>query len=184
MSYFIHVASGRYPLSEMDIRAENPNTSFPFPFQATDAYAEVLPTECPSFNNITHELNELPPVLAGGEFHQVWEVTSLSPEQVAANQAANAQRIQSEIVSATQKRLDDFARTRNYDGILSLCTYATSAAPKFQTEGQYGVTCRDATWAALYQVMAEVEAGNLPMPTGYADIEPDLPALVWPTAAA
>lgn len=89
-------------------------------------------------------------------------------------------RIQTEIVTATQQRLDDFARTRNYDGILSLCTYATSTVPKFQAEGQYGVTARDATWAKLYAMLSEVEAGTRPVPTGFADIEPELPALTWP----
>lgn len=84
------------------------------------------------------------------------------------------------IVNATQLRLDDFAKTRNYDGILSLCTYATSTVPKFQTEGQYGVTARDDTWAKLYEIMAEVEAGTRPMPEGYSDIEPELPLLKWP----
>ena len=90
------------------------------------------------------------------------------------------EELQAEIVTATQQRLDDFARTRNYDGILSLCTYATSTVPKFQAEGQYGVTARDATWATLYQILAEVEAGTRPVPSGCADIEPDLPALAWP----
>ena len=88
--------------------------------------------------------------------------------------------IQSEIVAATQARLDDFARTRNYDGILSACTYATSTVPKFQSEGQYCVDARDSTWAKLYEMLAEVEAGTRPVPTGYADIEPELPVLAWP----
>lgn len=81
---------------------------------------------------------------------------------------------------AIQLRLDAFARTRNYDGILSACTYATSTVPKFATEGQYCVTARDATWAAAYAILAEVEAGTRPMPSGIADIEADLPALAWP----
>ena len=88
--------------------------------------------------------------------------------------------IRSEILQATQQRLDDFARTRNYNGILSLCTYATSTVPKFQAEGQYGVSARDATWAKLYEMLAEVGAGTRPMPTGYADIKPELPELTWP----
>ena len=90
------------------------------------------------------------------------------------------EQIQSEIVTATQKRLDDFAKTRNYDGILSLATYATSTVPKFQAEGQYGVEARDATWSKLYEILAEVEAGTRPMPSSYADIEFELPPLVWP----
>jgi hypothetical protein len=88
--------------------------------------------------------------------------------------------VQQVIVDATQKRLDDFARTRNYDGILSLCTYATSTVHKFQTEGQYGVNARDATWATLYTILEEVLEGIRPPPTGYADVEPLLPVLEWP----
>lgn len=71
-------------------------------------------------------------------------------------------------------------KTRNYDGILSLATYATSTNATFQAEGQYGVTARDATWAQLYTIMGEVEAGTRPMPAGYQDIEPELPVLEWP----
>ena len=86
-----------------------------------------------------------------------------------------------QITESTQNRLDDFAKTRNYDGILSACTYATSSNPKFQAEGQYCVGARDETWAALYTIMAEVGAGTRPMPSGYADVEPDLPVLQWQT---
>lgn len=92
------------------------------------------------------------------------------------------EEIQAEIVTSTQQRLDDFARTRKYDGILSLCTYATSTNHAFAKEGQYGVNMRDATWAKLYEMLAEVEAGTRPMPTGYADIELELPILDWANA--
>lgn len=90
------------------------------------------------------------------------------------------EQIMAECVNRTQKRLDDFARTRNYDNILSACTYATSTVPKFAAEGQYCVNARDSTWATLYQVLAEVQAGTRPMPSGFADIEPLLPVLEWP----
>jgi hypothetical protein len=107
-------------------------------------------------------------------FDGVWEV--IDP-------AALAPHIQEQIVTLTQKRLDDFAKTRNYDGILSACTYATDLNPKFASEGQYCVEARSATWTRLYEMLAEVEAGTRPMPTGYADIEPELPPLVWPDEA-
>ena len=84
------------------------------------------------------------------------------------------------IVEATQARLDDFAKTRNYDGILSACTYASSAITKFQTEGQYCVDARDNTWATLYTIMGEVQAGTRPMPGSWADVEILLPVLTWP----
>lgn len=91
-----------------------------------------------------------------------------------------AQDLAESIVNATQRRLDTFARTRNYDGILSACTYANSPVQKFSTEGQYCVQARALTWAALYQVLAEIEAGTRPAPSGFSEIEPLLPPLVWP----
>lgn len=88
-------------------------------------------------------------------------------------------RIRNEITGQVQQRLDNFARTRNYDNILSACTYATSNVPKFAQEGQRCVNLRDATWNAMYVYISEVEAGTRPMPTGYADVEPLLPTLSW-----
>lgn len=93
-----------------------------------------------------------------------------TPEQIIAS-----------LTAQIQKRLDDFAKTRNYDGILSACTYATSTVPKFAAEGQYCVQARDATWAAGYALMDEVLAGTRPVPTSISDIESELPELVWPT---
>ena len=90
------------------------------------------------------------------------------------------EQLQTLVVQATQQRLDDFARTRNYDGILSACTYATSAVPKFCIEGQYAVQARDTTWAALYALLAEVQAGTRPAPASFDDVAPLLPVLEWP----
>lgn len=92
--------------------------------------------------------------------------------------------LQAMVVQAAQERLDDFARTRNYDGILSACTYATSTVPKFAAEGQYAVQARDAMWAALYALLAEVQAGTRPAPTSFDDVQPLLPALEWPNETA
>lgn len=82
-------------------------------------------------------------------------------------------------VDAIQRRLDAFAQTRGYDGILSACTYAASAVAKFAAEGQTCVNLRDATWQAAYQLLAEVQAGTRPMPASIDDIAADLPQLTW-----
>lgn len=98
------------------------------------------------------------------------------PEVVAARRAELRRAFQ----RAIQRRLDDFARTRDYDGILSAATYATSVAPQHRVEGQYAVRIRDETWAAAFEILAEVEAGARPMPVSIADIESDLPQMEWP----
>lgn len=106
------------------------------------------------------------------------EEVAIALALVAAN--TSPEQVMQSFVSLIQQRLDDFARTRNYDSILSACTYATSTVAKFKTEGQACVNLRDATWAAAYTILANVQAGKRPMPTSIADIEADLPAAVWP----
>lgn len=107
-------------------------------------------------------------------------VVPWSAEEIAAHKAEEAQRIRSEIMDGVQRYLDDFAQTKTYDGILSACTYATSTVPRFATEGQYCVQARDACWAAVASIEADVLAGNRPAPSGFEDIRAELPALSWP----
>ena len=73
--------------------------------------------------------------------------------------APTVQQIVSSFTKSIQSRLDVFANTRGYDGILSACTYAASAVPKFAAEGLDAVNARDATWASCYTIMADVQAG-------------------------
>lgn len=91
-----------------------------------------------------------------------------------------AEQVFADVVASVQQRLDDFAATKNYAGILSACTYATDPNPVFAAEGQYCVAQRSATWSKCYEILAQVEAGTRPIPEGYSDIEPELPALQWP----
>lgn len=172
-----YATQNQFGLTFDQVRKLFPSKSFPADGQIdTPEVSSYAPAPTPQYNPATHAVREAAPV--GGV--QQWEVYSLPAEEVEANQAAADQALQQSIVDATQQRLDEFARTRNYDGILSACTYATSAVPKFAAEGQYAVQARDATWAALYQFMADVQAGTQPVPSGFEDVEPLLPVMAWP----
>lgn len=83
-------------------------------------------------------------------------------------------------VSIAQSRLDQFAQHRGYDGILSLCSYATSSDPQFAAEGALGVQVRDETWRALYQILADIKNGQRPVPNDFSEIESELPTMEWP----
>ena len=87
--------------------------------------------------------------------------------------------LQKQAADAIQARLDAFARTRGYDGILSAATYAVSANPQFALEGGYCVAARDLTWAKGYEILGAVMAGEREVPT-LRELFDELPALVWP----
>lgn len=89
------------------------------------------------------------------------------------------EQILAELTWEIQKFMDIKCHERLYDGILSLCTYASSQNPKFKAEGQAGVNWRDACWSRGYEIMAEVQQGLRPIPTEQ-ELLGELPALVWP----
>lgn len=173
--------------TEADIRASFPNVSFAHPFVVPEGYAVLFQAPKPEHNPVTHTVVEGTPQLTfKGHWEQTWVLQPIyqTPEQEAAALAAAAQEaslaFQASVINQVQQRLDSFARTRNYDGILSACTYASSTMPKFHSEGQYAVTARDATWAALYGILNDVGTGAVPMPSSYQEIEALLPSLEWP----
>jgi len=107
-------------------------------------------------------------------YHAAIELGGIAPVSLEAIKAA--------IVVSVQASLDTFARTRGYDSMLSACTYAASAVPQFAEEGQFCISVRDQTWSALYKLLSDVENGTRSIPSGYADIEPELPKLRWPAS--
>lgn len=184
--HYINTATGMYPISFDTLVGEFPNTSFPPDFAIPSPYAEVHPSDKPTFNKVTQYLKEGIPVLVNGKWQQTWLTVELFNTQQEREEAIAAAtnviylNTQASIISAVQARLDAFAQTKFYDGILSACTYATSSVPKFALEGQYAISARDATWNAANSILEAVIAGTRPAPSGYAEIEGELPVLAWP----
>ncbi len=69
-----------------------------------------------------------------------------------ANITAEGQKI-------VNKLLDDQAKAKGYDGIVSACSYA-SANNTFQKESQQFVAWRGAVWEYLYNYVNGVKAGT------------------------
>lgn len=108
-----------------------------------------------------------------------WVVRDLNSNELEELATNYKQNLIKDIIENTQRRLDNFAKERGYDGILSACTYATDPELKFSIEGQRAVDVRSRTWKKLYEILAEVEAGTRTPPTSYLDIEPLLPPAAW-----
>lgn len=152
-----------YGHNASEVRAAHPRTSIP-EGASFGAFEWYDPSSPPPHDPRVQVAVEVTPV-AGV---QQWRIDPAPVEQVIAS-----------VTAAVQQRLDAFARTRNYDSILSACTYATSTVPKFAAEGQHAVNARDASWATCYQIMGAVQAGQRPMPE-ISDVLAELPPLAWP----
>lgn len=95
-----------------------------------------------------------------------------TPEQIAA-------QLQADVLTQVQQLLDDTARGRGYDSILSACSYIASTVPRFAAEAQACVNFRDACWNTCYAIMGAVQAGERPLPT-VQEVLGELPAIGWP----
>lgn len=102
----------------------------------------------------------------------VYQSESISP-------TPEPNQLQIQIVDAVQNVLDTTARSRNYDGILSLCSYAASTHLVFGPEGRAGLAWRDLVWSTCYQILADVQNAVRTVPT-VDEVLAEIPAITWP----
>lgn len=102
-----------------------------------------------------------------------------SPPEEVSPPAKTEEQVKAEILAQVQENLDNFAREKNYDGILSLASYKDSTNPTFAAQAVKGIYLRDTSWATLYSILAQVDAGEMPQPNSYTDIAHLLPVLTW-----
>lgn len=171
----------RYPYPLGDLLADHPHTSFALPLNPADladfGVFPVAEAKAP-WAPIEQTVIEADPALIDGAWVQQWTTRPATPDEL----EARMQAAERSITAAIQARLDAFARTRGYDGIASLASYAGDPDPQFAAEGGYGRSVRSATWRKAWQIMADVQAGRRALPSGIGDIEAELPALAWPAA--
>lgn len=83
-------------------------------------------------------------------------------ETVAIPESADA--IKKRLTDAVQAHMDNESRRCGYDNIVNACGYAAAVNP-FQAESMSFVSWRGNVWSTCYQIMAEVEGGQRPIPT-------------------
>lgn len=143
-------------------------------------FEPLVQTAQPSYDQQTQDVIEIHPVKINGFWTQQWSIFELDTASLEATKLKFAEEFQASCLVKVQERLDEFAKTRNYDGILSACSYVGSKIPKFSTEGQYCADMRDSTWAAMYTLYYEIQIGIKTMPTSFEEVAAILPELVWP----
>lgn len=79
----------KWPIDVIDLRQQNPNTSFPEDISGLDLSSfNVVTIEKvakPSFDAKTQKITEGDPVLDSGKWKQAWTVTSLTSDEITAN---------------------------------------------------------------------------------------------------
>lgn len=84
-----------------------------------------------------------------------------------------------EIVTAMELLFDTTAQSRRYDNRLTCALRAGYAGP-FQAEGLAFATWMDRQNAIAYQMLAQVQAGTMAMPSTLDDALALLEPMVWP----
>ena len=162
-----------YPI--WDIRAEFPEVSLPEVLtkdNLPEGFYLVNITERPSSWDKTY-VEGTPVLNSNNEYEQSWVGTILLSEEL----ETKKESIRKSIINQVQARLDNFAKEKGYDSILSACSYKDSTNTIFANEAQIAILARDNTWTALYQVQLDVDNNLIPMPLSIDDIE--LPELKW-----
>lgn len=105
------------------------------------------------------------------DFSQVITAEAKAAQAAAETQAA--------YTAAVDDRVTQTARARGYNGAESLASYVASTNPTWAAEAQAFVAWRDAVWTYALSVMAQVQAGVVPLPA-LDDFLTDVPAIIWP----
>ncbi|WP_399696620.1 hypothetical protein [Xenophilus sp.] len=88
----------------------------------------------------------------------------------------NPEAAVADVVAALQAAMDAEAQTFGYDDIKTAITYRGDPNPKFAAEAEAFFVKRSKTWTQAYALLAEVQAGEAPMPTA-AEAVAMMPAL-------
>lgn len=80
---------------------------------------------------------------------------------------------------AIQTHIDAVAKSRGYDGGISLAGYLNSTVRAWAGEAQAFISWRDSVWVYVYEQLAAVEGQQRAQPTPAALIS-ELPTIAWP----
>ena len=167
--HYINTKTLECPLTEFDIKKMNTHVSFPIPFSPPEGYEPIVVKDAPSYDKLTHKIVYGQPTKKKDKWSLGWDVIELTTDE----SASEMNRFISDCEMIIKAKLDEFARERGYDSILSACTYATSKVSRFKVEGQKAVNIRDQVWDAFYKA---IESGQF---STYEEIEKQLPLMAW-----
>jgi hypothetical protein len=100
----------------------------------------------------------------GQSYTETYEIPDPTPEELAAAKVKETEEIVKRLTNAVQAHMEDVARSKGYDNLMSACSYA-AVANAFQAESQKFIEWRANCWMVCHHVLAEAEAGNIAVPS-------------------
>lgn len=152
--------------SEAAIRADNPDTSFGFPFSPPARYQEIAEDAKP----VPPAFHRVVPgalVEVGGRRVRTWLVAPWTAEEVVADFDAKLLAL-----------FDEKAAEKRYDNRITCALRAGYSGP-FQADGVAFAQWMDDCNAHCYRVWDDVISGLRTTPT-WAELLAELPTLAWP----
>ena len=173
---YILVDSNGSMLREVNLRKDFPSTSFPAnPTQDQLPQGVYIVDVKPQPKVSTFQYaDKVGPVYNGMNWEISWNVRDMTPGEKTIKMSS----LENELTADIQNHLDSVARTRGYDGILSLVSYANSTDAVFGPEGIAGRNWRDAVWNSASVILGNVKNGSRAIPTSSALIA-ELPTISW-----
>lgn len=192
LDLFARVVDGKvveYPVYRIHIK----NRAHPLSF-----YTPVVKTEAPApdqFGTVDESLEVRPDAvhvvytkrpLTLAEILHTFQVQNLedpmapmTAKLISEIDPATVQHVYSLAGDYVSVKLDEFARTKQYNDFIHLTGYRYSAIPSFAAEAMRGYTLRDQIWANLLNYFTQVTTGAVPAPTSIADVDALIPAMTW-----
>ena len=180
-----------YPVYALHIR----NRAHPFSMYTKVSFAQkpevpdfcYLTSKIELISNIplvTWQIVEKPLQVVLNELHNVNGSPALPGEEPTRVEIEDVplptmQRVVKLAKDMVQARLDTWASTKEYDGIVSACTYVSSTNPTRAAEGLKACVNRDLSWDAMYAYMEKVQTKAKPVPLKVEEIVAELPELTW-----
>lgn len=163
----------------LDLAVRFPNTSFPKdPVNGSlpdnIVYIEELVKPVPNLLQ-KHVVQQPTKDPVTGKWSIGWDLVSMTQAEITASMV----EVKGRVSATVQNMLDDFARTKDYDNIMSACSYINSSNVTRAQEAQTAINLRDQVWDTLIAYYTDVELGNVAPPTTEDEILALLPPLVW-----
>lgn len=171
----------QYPYSIGLLRKDNPMTSFPKKpsLEMLESFGVFPVTEVtPALASDQKLEKSWTPVLTA----EGWQLQHQAVAKTAEDIESDLQVLKTSIMEAAQRNLDSAAKERGYDDAERCISYITSTNPTWKADADAMNTHRDAVWSKLFQIMGQVESGGRAAPTGFDEIEPELPVIDWTLA--